>query len=156
VPPLALVIELSACWNSSNSLSCAPGGMPGPVSRTATLNEPLAGATLIATSPASVNLIALPTRLSSTWVSLRSSPCPGGISGGISTLKLRFFFAASGSTALYTLWTTSRMEYSAIASLSWPASILEKSSTSLIRPSRCLPLLSTRLSTASAFSGVSP
>ena len=32
--------------------------------------------------------------------------------------------------------------------MSWPASILDRSSTSLIRPSRCLPLLSTRLSTA--------
>ena len=41
-------------------------------------------------------------------------------------------------------------------SVNWPASILERSSTSLIRPSRCLPLLSTRLSTSWAFCGASP
>ena len=63
-------------------------GDPGPVSWTATLNEPLAGATLIVTPPASVNLIALPTRLSSTWVSLRSSPWPAGMSGGTLDLEL--------------------------------------------------------------------
>jgi hypothetical protein len=52
--------------------------MPGPVSRTATWNEPLLAVALIATSPWSVNLIALPTRLSSTCVMRRSSPRPGG------------------------------------------------------------------------------
>ena len=74
--------------------------MPGPVSRTATLNEPLAADALITTSPWSVNLMALPTRLSSTCVSRRSSPRPAGRSGGSSTLKASFFSAASGSTAL--------------------------------------------------------
>ena len=37
--------------------------MPGPVSRTDTWNEPLFASALMATSPASVNLMALPTRL---------------------------------------------------------------------------------------------
>src|SRR6516225_4685016 len=36
--------------------------MPGPVSRTDTWKEPLFASALMATSPASVNLIALPTR----------------------------------------------------------------------------------------------
>src|SRR6266550_2810103 len=36
--------------------------------------------------------------------------------------------------------------------MSWPASILDRSSTSLIRPSRCLPLASSRLRMPSIFS----
>ena len=59
-----------------------PAAMPGPVSRTATLKAPSARRRAIATSPASVNLIALPTRLSSTWVRRRSSPAPSGRSVG--------------------------------------------------------------------------
>ena len=47
-------------------------------------------------SPWSVNLMALPTRLSSTWVRRRSSPRPAGRSVGISTLKASFLLAASG------------------------------------------------------------
>jgi len=65
VPPFFFVIEESACWNSSKIFACSASAMPGPVSRTATVNEPLAEEALIATSPTSVNLIALPTRLSS-------------------------------------------------------------------------------------------
>ena len=52
--------------------------MPGPLSRTATLNAPSAADASIATSPLSVNLMALPTRLSSTWARRRSSPRPAG------------------------------------------------------------------------------
>ena len=37
VPPLALVIELSACWNSWKSFCWSASEMPGPVSRTARL-----------------------------------------------------------------------------------------------------------------------
>ena len=36
VPPLVLVLELSIWWNFSNTLSRSSGGMPGPVSLTAT------------------------------------------------------------------------------------------------------------------------
>src|SRR5215472_293278 len=46
--------------------------MPGPVSRTDTWNEPLLASALIATSPVSVNLMALPTRLIRTCVKPRS------------------------------------------------------------------------------------
>ena len=44
------------------------------MSRTDSSNEPLSASALIATSPASVNLMALPTRLSRTCVSRRSCP----------------------------------------------------------------------------------
>src|SRR5262249_23479178 len=66
VPPLVLVDELSACWNSTKILAWSAAAMPGPVSCTATVNEPSAAEALTATSPASVNLMALPTKLSRT------------------------------------------------------------------------------------------
>ena len=49
MPPLALVVELSACWNSWNSLAWSASEMPGPVSRTDRLNEPLDAEALITT-----------------------------------------------------------------------------------------------------------
>src|SRR6266566_4675640 len=73
--------------------------MPGPVSHTATVNAPLVTDALIATSPLSVNLMALPTRLSSTWERRRSSPRPVGRPGATSALKAKRFSAARGSTA---------------------------------------------------------
>ena len=100
VPPFFFVIDELACWNSSKIFACSASAMPGPVSRTATVNEPLAAKALIATSPVSVNLIALPTRLSSTCVSLRSSPRAAGRCGGTSTLSAICFSLASASTAL--------------------------------------------------------
>jgi integrase len=46
----------------------------------------------MATSPASVNLIALPTRLIRTCVRRRPSPWPGGKSGASSSLNASFFY----------------------------------------------------------------
>src|SRR6266536_6675544 len=73
--------------------------MPGPVSQTATVNAPFIADARIATSPLSVNLMALPTRLSRTWESRRPSPRPVGRPGATSALKTNRFSAASGSTA---------------------------------------------------------
>ena len=56
--------------------------MPGPVSRTENVSESSRAATSIATSPLSVNLIALPTRLRRACASRRSSPRAGGRPGG--------------------------------------------------------------------------
>src|SRR5215510_12683604 len=61
--------------------------MPGPVSHTATVNAPSVASARIATSPLSVNLMALPTRLSSTCESRRPSPCPVGRSGATSSSR---------------------------------------------------------------------
>ena len=61
VPPLARVFELSTWRNFSKIRSRSSGGMPGPVSLTLTAKWPLAALAVIRTSPASVNLIALPT-----------------------------------------------------------------------------------------------
>src|SRR5215469_16892283 len=126
--------------------------MPGPVSRTDTWNAPLFASALMATSPASANLIALPTRLISTCVKRRPSPCPGGSSRASSSLNASFLSAASGSSVLRTVCAISWMQYSDSSSSSWPASILDRSSTSLMSPSRCLPLASRRLSMPSIFS----
>src|SRR5439155_7948776 len=78
VPPFVLVLELSACWNSSKTFCWSASEIPGPVSATETRKAPSATRASIETSPVSVNLIALPARFSSTWVSRRSSPRPGG------------------------------------------------------------------------------
>src|SRR6516162_5611651 len=57
----------------------------------------------MATSPASVNLMALPTRLIRTWVKRRPSPCPGGSSRASSSLNASFLSPASGSSVLRTV-----------------------------------------------------
>src|SRR5262249_17320277 len=71
--------------------------MPGPVSRTDTWNEPLFASALMAISPASVNLMALPTRLISTCVKRRPSARPEGHCGAASTLNPSFLSAVNGS-----------------------------------------------------------
>ena len=58
------------------------------------------------TPPVSVNLIALPTRLSRTCVSRRSSPRPRGSSRATSILRTICFSFANGSTVLMTAWMT--------------------------------------------------
>src|SRR6266700_6059938 len=110
VPPFLRVIELSACWNSSKIFAWSTAGMPGPVSHTATVNAPFVADARIATSPLSVNLMALPTRLSRTWESRLSSPRPAGRSGATSAVKASRFSAASGSTADTTPCTRSLSE----------------------------------------------
>ena len=76
-------------------------------SRTDTWNEPLFASALMATSPASVNLMALPTRLIRTCVKRRPSPWPGGKSRASSSLNASFLSTASGSSVLRTVWVMS-------------------------------------------------
>jgi hypothetical protein len=87
VPPFFRVIEVSDCWNSSNILFWSAVEMPGPVLRKAIVNDPLAAEARTATSSASVNLIALPTRLSNTCVTRRWSPWARGRPGGNSVFQ---------------------------------------------------------------------
>src|SRR5580692_4527479 len=91
VPPFCRVEVLSTCWNSSKIFTWSSAAMPGPESRTATLNAPFAAEASIATSPLSVNLIALPTRLSSTCASRRSSPRPAGRPFSTFVVNAKFF-----------------------------------------------------------------
>src|SRR5262249_20705507 len=110
VPPFRLVAVLSACWNSSKIFPWSEEAMPGPVSRTATVRDPLSPVALIATSPSYVNLIAFPTRFSRTWASRRPSPWPMGRLWPTSVVRARFFPAASDPTAETTVSTTSLSE----------------------------------------------
>ena len=66
----------SACSNSWKMRACCSGAMPMPVSRTSnTISSGCApGSTTTLTPPVSVNLMALPARLSSTWRSRVASP----------------------------------------------------------------------------------
>ena len=81
---------------------------------------------------------------------------PRGRPDGTAETSAMFLVRASDSVADMTVETMSPTLYSSTASESWPASILERSSTSLIRPSRWRPLACTRSSTPCAFSGTSP
>jgi hypothetical protein len=77
-------------------------GNPRPVSATETTNTPSTARASMATSPASVNLMALPTRLRSTWVMRPSSPLARGRSEEAVILSASFFSAAKDSTAAHT------------------------------------------------------
>src|SRR5215475_7190434 len=140
VPPLALVRELSTWWNCSKIRSCWSSGMPGPVSVTETAKWPFRAPAAILTSPASVNLMALPTRLSSTCVSRCSSPRPTGSDLSTEVVSVILLFWPSDSVAARTVSTTLSIAYSDMLRVNWPDSILAMSSTVLIRPSKCLPL----------------
>src|SRR5262245_3178214 len=87
--------------------SCS--GIPGPVSATLTLNWPLTAPAVTRTSPASVNLMALPTRLSSTCVRRCSSPRPTGKDLATSVFSASFLLWASDSVTDRTVSTTLSM-----------------------------------------------
>src|SRR5215467_1986549 len=80
--------------------------MPGPVSDTLTVKWPFPALAVSRTSPVSVNLIAFPTRLRSTWVRRCSSPRPMGSDLATSALSASFLFWASDSVAERTVSTT--------------------------------------------------
>src|SRR5262249_49214775 len=109
VPPFFRAVELSACWNSSKILTWSASEIPGPVSATETTKWPSEAVPPTRPSPASVNLMALPTRFRSTWAIRRESPLPGGRSGGTVTCSLSFFSAASDSTFVATACVISSM-----------------------------------------------
>src|SRR5262250_3087362 len=90
--------------------------MPGPVSVTLTLNWPLTALAVTRTSPQSVNLMALPTRLSSTCVRRCSSPRPMGSDLATSVLSASFLFCARDSVAERTVSTTLSIAYSDVFS----------------------------------------
>ena len=69
-------------------------------------------------------------------------PGRAAVSSGTVAFERSFLADASDSVAETTVCTTSLDRVVVEAEqLSWPASILERSSTSLIRPSRCLPFV---------------
>ena len=101
VPPFLRVLELSTCWNSSK-IRCwsARGDAGAGVGHRDHGDCRLRPRRRIATSPASVNLMALPTRFSSTCVSRRSSPrAARQVGRARSTSRASPFSAASASVA---------------------------------------------------------
>ena len=66
VPPYRREVELSACWKASKMMACLSGGMPMPVSDTANFSWFAEWDTCKVTVPREVNLMALPSRLTST------------------------------------------------------------------------------------------
>ena len=115
--------------------------MPMPVSVTANSTESFTCLTAMVTVPLSgVNLIALETRLSSICFSL---PASASIWSTPSTLQrsAMFFLLTSGST-VFTTWSTASFNDTVWRRSSiCPASTLDRSRMSLIRLSRCLPLV---------------
>src|SRR5215475_2806966 len=128
VPPLARVLELSTWRNFSKIRSHSSAGIPGPVSLTLTVKWPLTAPAAMRTSPESVNLMALPTRLSSTWVRRCSSPRPMGRDFATSVFRASFLLCANDSVAARTVSTTLSMAYSVTFRVNWPDSILAMSS----------------------------
>ena len=89
VPPYLRVVEVSSCSKARKIFSCLSGGMPMPVSLTANRTPTSSGAgspatsTRTTTSPSSVNLMALPTRLS------QHLPQPAGVADqGVGHVRL--------------------------------------------------------------------
>ena len=79
VPPKRRVVDPSACSNGWKMVCNLSAGMPMPVSETATCSVTASGVdssteTAAMTSPRSVNLMALPTRLTRTWRRRPESP----------------------------------------------------------------------------------
>ena len=102
--------------------------------------EPASGVTRRATSPDSVNLIALPSKLSSTCRSRVGSPTRSvGTSGAISHTRARPFSWARTATISVTFSSRSFSENPVRSSSSCEASTLERSRMSLMRFSRLSP-----------------
>ena len=148
MPPNRRVVVLSAWLNASKSLCRFSSETPMPVSATITFMVRLSSsdstrATVNETLPVSVNLIALPTRLSITWNSLSGSPRRGVSNSGSTDIdKLSCFSAALDSIRSITSLKVAN-ELNGILSINnCPASILEKSRMSLMMlnsecPERC-------------------
>ena len=100
VPPFFLVVELSACWNSSKILAWSASEMPGPVSRTATVNAPLAADALDRdlARVGELDRVADEVEQDLGEAALVAARHAAG-SAAIPTFNARFFCAASGSTA---------------------------------------------------------
>ncbi len=137
VPPWVRLIETSAWVNRSNSRLIASGAMPGPVSETSTLSSGpvFEGRQLVftCTEPCGVNFTALDRKLSSTCLSRVTSPwISSGMAGSSSSLSSTPLAAAWMARSPVASSASRRGESGWISSSAWPASSLERSSTSLM------------------------
>ena len=145
VPPCLRVVEPSACENDSKMRVCASLDTPMPVSCTSK-RKPTLGAsslhtvTFTVTLPVSVNLMALPSRLTMIWRKRFGSPQMAmGMSNAISNSRLMFFACACGANTCSMSSSNSRKLKRMYSTLSLPASILEKSRMSLMITSKFCP-----------------
>ncbi|PMQ08393.1 hypothetical protein JaAD80_27185 [Janthinobacterium sp. AD80] len=141
VPPYLRLVLLSPWEKASKMCSCSTAPMPMPVSRTENSSVTLAASSLAlrmdsTTSPSLVNLTALPTRLIRICSRRSASPISSGGTPGSSTKtgstpRAQALLASSTPTlpSMRSSWKRR------CSSTIWPASILEKSSTSLTMPS---------------------
>ena len=160
VPPKRRPMPASAWVKGVNKRASASPAMPMPVSRTSTRRRSPASVTSsartrTATSPRSVNLIALPTRFNSTCSMRSPSPSsrPGGSAGG-SMRRVRPLPCAACPIRLSTLASRAARSKGRGSRRNWPASILDRSSTSLRMASSDWPALRMR-STMSRWLGAS-
>ena len=122
-------------------VSAFPAAIPIPVSRTekrssAAPSPTSSTLTVSTTSPRSVNLIALPSRLMSTWRSRTGSPIRRlGTSGRASASSSRPFWWARSATVLSADSISASSANSMVSRSSRPASIFEKSRMSLMTDS---------------------
>ena len=147
VPPKRRLVEPSICWKAWKMRSCCSGGMPMPVSRTVKrmISRPSPSVLstrpmLSSTSPCSVNLRALDSRLRRIWCRrTRSLWMTRGTPASTWVIRRRALISAIGrrlaSSSTSMSWTLSGSSLSCIR----PASTLARSSTSLISCSRSLP-----------------
>src|SRR5262249_6509193 len=155
VPPKRCAVAASAWLNSSNSFACCSAVMPMPLSATASSTQSRPSATLrtrSATSPSFVNLQALLKRLSRTCLRRMESAVSTPTFSCASTTRRFWFFSASCSAVPMTSSISLAKFTGSGLSSSLPASILERSSISLIRLRRWVPAAFTRRNGSSAFS----
>ncbi len=137
VPPKRRAIESSPWRKGLNSCWICGALMPIPLSRIVKRTCTRSGsadssAASTSTSPVAVNLTALPARLISTCSRRVASPSSRfGTSGARRITTSSGLFCVIGISRLATRCSMSSSENSVWSSVSLPASILEKSSTSL-------------------------
>ncbi|MNN20133.1 hypothetical protein D3C81_1333940 [compost metagenome] len=142
VPPYLREVEESAWVKAWNSLLHCSSLRPMPVSMTSKRSQVPASLSCsrwmaMVISPCPVNLIALLSRLLSTWPRRMGSPSsPVGTSVSMSNSSSRPFSCALTMAWSARLPSTSSRKNSTFSKCILPASIFEKSRMSLMMPSR--------------------
>ena len=143
VPPYFVVVSSSAWVNSSNTLMTCCSFMPIPVSAISKFSHSIPakriGCAVTVTTPSSVNLQALVSKLIKHWRNRVSSPRMPPMSSATSNSMRLLFFDASGSPMLLSTLIMLLISKSEINSSILPASIFDRSKMSLIKPSKCTP-----------------
>src|SRR5438034_1247696 len=156
VPPYSRVIAASTWRNSAKTFSTSSLGMPIPVSVTRYTSHSPSSRASMSTLPCRVNLSALPARFMRHCVMRRPSPRAGGMSGDTVAVNVSCFPRARDRREAWTTSTISCTEYSPPPSSSRPASIFDRSSTSLMSRSRWRPFVWISVSGSRRPAGTSP